>query len=202
LLTPTRTSDDKADSAARIGRAYVRGCIPDPVNRQKDDFYPTPPIATRALLGVETFEGPIWECACGDGAISKILEAAGHTVISTDLVDRGYGTQRIDFLMEYRARAPNIVTNPPFKFAREFVDNALRLTTGKVAILARLAWLEGKSRRELFERSPLARVWVFSERVPIVRNGDEMMAGGGGMIAFAWFVWEHGFAGKPTLGWI
>lgn len=202
LLIPTRTSGDEADSAARVGRAYVHGCTPDPVNRQKDDFYPTPPIATRALLGVETFDGPIWECACGDGAISKILEAIGHSVISTDLVDRGYGTPRIDFLMEYQARAPNIVTNPPFKFAREFVNNALRLTTGKVAILARLAWLEGKSRRELFEHSPLARVWVFSGRIPMLRNGDEMMAGGGGMIAFAWFVWEHGFTGKPTLGWI
>ena len=182
--------------------AFVRGIIPDAENRQKDDFYPTPPKATRALLAVETFSGPIWECACGDGAISKVLEEAGHTVISSDLVDRGYGQPRIDFLMEYQARSPNIITNPPFKFAREFVDKALSLTTGKVAILARLAWLEGKARRELFTTSPLARVWVFSERVPMLRNGDEMMAGGGGMIAFAWFVWEHGYTGKPTLGWI
>jgi hypothetical protein len=39
----------------------------------------------------ERFNGDIWEPACGDGAMSRELAAAGHTVISTDLVDRGYG---------------------------------------------------------------------------------------------------------------
>jgi len=72
--------------------AYVRGIIPDKANRERDDFYPTPPAGTRALLEVESFTGPIWEPACGDGAISKVLESAGHQVISTDLIDRGYGT--------------------------------------------------------------------------------------------------------------
>jgi len=46
----------------------------------------------RALLSVETFEGSIWEPACGDGAISKVLLAAGFDVVSTDLIDRGFGT--------------------------------------------------------------------------------------------------------------
>jgi len=55
------------------------------------EFYPTPPEATRALLSVETFEGSIWEPACGDGAISKVLTEAGYQVVSTDLIDRGYG---------------------------------------------------------------------------------------------------------------
>lgn len=185
-----------------INHAYARGNIPDAENRQKDDFYPTPPVATRKLLSVEKFAGPIWECACGDGAISRILTENGYEVISTDLVDRGFGQAGIDFMMEYRPIAPNIITNPPFKFAREFVDKALSLTTGKVAILARLAWLEGKSRKSLFETSPLSRVWVFSERVPMLRNGDEMMKGGGGMIAFAWFVWDHEYRGEPRLGWL
>lgn len=187
---------------SKIAHAYARGNIPDAENRQKDDFYPTPPIATRKLLAVEKFDGPIWECACGDGAISKVLADHGYEVISSDLVDRGYGESRVDFMMEWTARAPNIVTNPPFKFAREFVDKALGLTTGKVAILARLAWLEGKSRKSLFQTTPLSRVWVFSERVPMLRNGDEMMKGGGGMIAFAWYVWDHAYRGEARLGWI
>lgn len=185
-----------------VNHAYARGNIPDAENRQKDDFYPTPPVATRKLLAVEKFDGPIWECACGDGAITKILEEQGYEVISTDLIDRGFGTPKVDFMMEWQARAPNIITNPPFKFAREFVDKALALTTRKVAILARLAWLEGKSRKSLFEGSPLSRVWVFSERVPMLRNGDEMMRGGGGMIAFAWYVWDHEYKGEPRLGWL
>lgn len=185
-----------------VNHAYARGNIPDAENRQIDDFYPTPPEATKKLLAVEKFDGPIWECACGDGAISKVLIEHGYEVISTDLVDRGYGESRIDFMMEWKARAPNIITNPPFKFAKEFVDKALCLSKKKVAILARLAWLEGKSRKSMFQSSPLSRVWVFSERVPMLRNGDEMMAGGGGMIAFAWYVWNHDYDGPPRIGWI
>lgn len=180
--------------------AFVRGIIPDAENRQKDDFYPTPPEGTEALLSVESFDGPIWEPACGDGAVSEVLKAHGYTVISTDLVDRGYSDSGVDFLMEYRPLAPNIVTNPPFKYAQEFVEKALSLTTGKVAMLCRLAWLEGIERGQMFQSTPLARVWVFSKRLHMSRNGESN--GGGGMIAFAWFVWEHGYTGKPTLGWI
>jgi hypothetical protein len=73
------------------------------------------------LLAVEKFNGGIWEPACGDGSISKELEAAGYAVHSTDLIDRGYGTGGVDFLLDYRTSADNIVTNPPFKFAEEFV---------------------------------------------------------------------------------
>lgn len=180
--------------------AYVRGIIPSE-EREKDDFYPTPPAGTRALLAVEKFAGPIWEPACGEGDMSRVLEQAGYDVISTDLVNRGYGESRVDFLMEHCPRAPNIVTNPPFKLAEQFTRHALSLTTGKVAMLARLAWLEGMARRDLFETTPLARVWIFAGRLGFdrARLADK---GKGGMIAFAWFVWEHGHTGSPQIGWI
>ena len=176
---------------------WSNGIIRQADNRE-DDFYPTPERGTKALLSVEKFEGEIWEPACGDGAISKVLEAAGYSVRSTDLVDRGYGTPRIDFLMEQRTSVPNIITNPPFKLAEEFVAQSLRFTTRKVAILARLAWLEGVARKKLFEGSPLARVWVFSSRLKFNIPGR----GERGMIAFAWFVWDHAHKGPPTLGWL
>lgn len=181
--------------------AFVRSSIPSK-DRERDDFYPTPPAGTRALLAVERFDGPIWEPACGEGDMARVLESAGYTVISTDLINRGYGESRVDFLMQWQARAPNIVTNPPFKHAEAFVRKALDLTTGKVAILARLAWLEGKARRELFEATPLARVWVFAGRLGFDRGQLASDEKAGGMIAFAWLVWEHGHTGPPALGWI
>ncbi len=180
----------------------VTGTAVDRENREKDDFYPTPPEATEALLRAEQFTGPIWEPACGDGAISKVLEAAHYKVFSTDLVDRGYGEHAVDFLMEYRPVAPNIVTNPPFKMVAPFIRKSLDLTTGKVAMLLRLACLEGTERGEIFKTSPLARVHVFSKRLTMARGRVATAEDQGGMIAFAWFVWEHGYTGKPTLGWI
>jgi hypothetical protein len=172
--------------------------------RQKDDFYATPPSSTEAFLRVERFDGPIWEPACGDGAISKVLENHGYKVVSTDLVKRGYGETGIDFLMEYQPRAANVVTNPPFKLASQFVRQALQLTTGKVAMLLKVGFLEGVNRSDLFDSAPLARVWVYRGRQSFLKNGIDAtnMNGKGGMIAYAWFVWEHGYTGKPTLGWI
>src|ERR1700743_4015230 len=80
------------------------------------DFFPTPAWATFALIDNEKFEGDIWECACGDGAMSRVLEETGNAVFSTDLYERGFGESGHDFLAEMRTM-PNIVTNPPYNAA-------------------------------------------------------------------------------------
>ena len=184
------------------GVAYVRGSVSTSKDRERDDFYPTPVAGIRALLDVEKFTGTIWEPACGDGAISRVLESAGHSVISTDLIDRGYGTPHVDFLLDYQTRAANVITNPPFKHAEDFARHAVGLATGKVALLCRLAWLEGLQRRLMFTTTPLARVWVFSRRLKMQRGRQATSDDAGGAIAFAWFVWERGHKGPPSLGWL
>jgi len=180
--------------------AYIASIRTDPENREPNDFYPTHPGATKALLSVEAFDGQIWEPACGEGDISRVLIDAGHDVISHELIDRGFGEVGRDFLLAKQSVAPNVVTNPPFKLASEFVEQALALTTGKVAFFLRLAFLEGVERGGKFPRQPLARVWVMSRRVPMWRGEvrDEI----GSLMAMAWFVWEHGHQGPPSLGWL
>jgi hypothetical protein len=171
--------------------------------RAKDDYYPTPPAVTEALLRVETFPHTVHEPACGDGAISRVLMAAGHSVISTDLVDHGFGISGRDFLMqtERRTEATALVTNPPFLLADEFAIHALSLGYSHVALFGRLAWLEGeKRRRRLWSAHPPSRVWVFSKRQTLWR-GDEANPGKGGALAFAWMVWQRGHAGTQ-MGWI
>lgn len=176
------------------------GVAVDHALREPDDFYPTPERGTKALLSVETFNGPIWEPACGDGAISRVMECAGYTVISTDLVERGYGVSRRDFLMEFSLAAPNVVTNPPFKLASQFMRHAWSLGAEKMAFLLRLPALEGSDRGSFFDTSPLARVWVFRSRLSMYRRGEVLK--NGGMVPMAWFVWERGHQGAPTIGWL
>jgi len=189
-------------SASRYARTTV-GRTPLGADADPYDFYPTPPRGTRALLSVERFRGRIWEPACGDGMMSKVLEAARYRVVSTDLVYRGYGEGGVDFLAQTARRAPNIVTNPPFNAIEAFIAKALELSTAKVAILARLSFLEGSRRKDMFESTPLVRVWVFSSRLAVPHNRDRTDdAGRGGMIPFAWYVWEHGHVGPPALGWL
>ena len=131
--------------------------------------------------------------------MSNVLQNNGYVVISTDVQYRGYGTQA-DFFFYPKLLAPNIVTNPPFRLAQEFADRALALGCEKLALLCKLAFLEGQERGVWFPRTPLKNVYVFSERLTMTRNGEPQT--GGGMIAFAWFVWERGYSGKPNIGWI
>lgn len=167
--------------------------------RPDHDFYPSPPEAVEALLQAEQFSGLIWEPACGDGAICRVLEAHGHEVLATDLIDRGYGEGGHDFFTS-PYRAPNIITNPPFKYAQAFIEWSLARATGKVAMLSKLAILEGSKRKEMFGRTPLKSVLVFSKRLTMTRNGAKM--DNSGMIAFCWLVFDHGYSGKPTVGWL
>jgi hypothetical protein len=80
------------------------------------DFFPTPAWATYALIDNEKFSGEIWESACGDGAMSRVLAQTGCNVLSSDLHNRGDGDVGIDFLTA-RRNSDNIVTNPPYNSA-------------------------------------------------------------------------------------
>lgn len=164
--------------------------------RPKDDFYHTPEIATEKLLEVEEFRSVIWEPACGSGGIGKVLQAEGHRVHATDLYPRGYGSKRPqDFLKTLPPPLVNsIVTNPPYSLAFEFVEHAtdaMRKRDGKVAMLLRLAWLEGKKRKALFKKTHLSRVYVFSSRLPRMHRPNWTGKKSSSMIAFAWFVWDY-----------
>tara|TARA_R100001591_G_C4272808_1_gene162909 strand:+ start:98 stop:655 length:558 start_codon:yes stop_codon:yes gene_type:complete len=168
-------------------------------DRQKDDFYATPLEATEALLKVESFDGKIYEPCCGQGHISKVLVKHGYDVESTDLVDRGYGQSHIDFLMELQVRE-NIVTNPPYgRLLMQFVQQCQHLSEKKIALLLKLTFLEGQERKEFFKKYPPVRVYVFSKRLSLMKNGDSY---DGGMMALAWFVWEKGNKHNPVVSWL
>lgn len=171
--------------------------------REPNDFYATPAATTLALLSKERFEGPIWECAAGLGAISEVLKGAGYDVISTDLIDRGYGEGGRDFLMEKELLAPNILTNPPFGEADAFAIHALSLGAEKIALFMRTAWVEGQTRhRRLWSRHPPVRIWQFASRQTLYKGNDPNAKKTGGTISFAWFVWEAGRVDAPTFGWL
>jgi hypothetical protein len=164
------------------------------------DYFPTPKWATHALIENEEFEGDIWECACGDGSMSRVLEKSGNAVHSSDLYSRPYGESGVDFLTAKR-RATNIVTNPPYNSAEGFVRAGLEKADRKLALLLRLAFLEGGNRnRTIFSLTPPTRVWVFSERITFYPAGATVA--GSGTTAYAWFVWEKSMLGSTALKWL
>lgn len=175
--------------------------------RQQYDYYATEPKATELLLGLEKFSPVIWECACGEGHIANVLKNAGYEVICTDLIDRGYGEiGSFDFLKTgVKNFDGDIITNPPYKYAKEFVEKALDVITSghKVAMFLKLTFLEGKARKKMFEQNPPKRIWVSSSRLQCAKNGDfvKYKRGTGTAVAYAWYIWEKGYKGETTIGW-
>ncbi len=164
------------------------------------DFFPTPAWATHALIDNESFEGEIWESACGNGAMSEVLALTGQPVVSSDLHNRGYGEPGVDFLVSNR-RSENIVTNPPYNAAEGFVEAGLHKADRKFALLLRLAFLEGANRqRSIFSVQPPTRVWVFSERITFYPAGAVQK--GSGTTAYAWFVWDRENPTPTELKWL
>lgn len=172
-------------------------------NRGKFDYYQTPRWAVEELLKHEEFEGSILEPCSGNGSISKVLENYGYRVDSSDIrtdIDV-YGEKGIDFL-EYRGRYNNIITNPPYNNAEAIIKKSLAVADRKVAMLLKLSFLESKKRYVMFKNSPFKTLYVFSKRVQMYPGGKETPNTKNGPIAFAWFVWEHGYNDKPFIEWI
>lgn len=167
--------------------------------REINDYYATDPKAIKFLIELEQLNHNIWECACGEGHLAKPLIEAGFNVRCTDLIDRGFGQGGIDFLMCSDMFDGDIITNPPYKYAQKFVEHALELVPdgNKVCMFLKVTFLEGQSRKILFEKDPPKRVWISSSRLRCGKNGIFETA----MIAYAWYIWEKGYHGTTELKW-
>lgn len=172
-------------------------------NREACDYYATDPIALKLLLEKERFSNKVWECACGEGHLSKVLEKYGYDVKSTDLVDRGYGIGGVDFLKHNEKFDGDIITNPPYKHAKEFVEHAIEIITEnhRVVMFLKIQFLEGKARRKLFDKYPPKVIYVSTCRINCCKNGDfsKEQRSNNSAQAYAWFIWEKGFQGEPIV---
>jgi len=172
--------------------------------REKDDYYATYPANLPALLRVLGFDDGrsrlIREPSCGEGHLSVPLELYGHQVVSTDLVDRGYGVAGIDFL-QHTPQFDNVmydavIMNPPFKHAIEFLRKSLTQAP-IVAAFLKMSFLESETRETFYEDTPARYVAYFSRRAKSAMNANWKIAKG--ETFYAWHIWHFGFKGRPEL---
>jgi len=177
--------------------------------REINDFYATDPNSLEIFFKALERDGfklhkDIWECACGQGHLSKVLKNKGYKVLSTDLINRGYGNGNIDFLKIIPDMWwGDILTNPPYKYAKEFVEHSLELLNdGYYCVMfLKIQFLEGKERRKLFNKYPPKYVYVNSARQTCYINGD-MSKKMSSASCYCWFIWEKGYNGEPIIRWI
>lgn len=177
--------------------------------REPMEFYATDPVAIDKLVSKVELPYTILEPACGTGCLSDRLKKFGHNVMSYDIVDRGYGEQQNFFEMLTPPTDENfaIVTNPPYKYALEFVLHALELVPmgGLVCMFLKTTFLEGKQRyNRLFKITPPKKILQFSERVLCAKNAEfeYMREHGGSAVSYAWYVWRKGYKGQTIIDWI
>lgn len=189
--------------------------------REENDFYATHPKALELLLEKEEFAHIVYEPAVGQGHLADVLKDHGYAVICSDIIDRGYpNTEVQDFLTaESLAFRGDIITNPPYKYAAEFVEKAMQLIEvgDKVAMFLKLTFLEGKERYNLFRKYPPQKIYVFSSRIACAKNGDFYQRNSDGSIktdkkgnkleigsaaCYAWFIWQKGSIRLPEIDWL
>ena len=167
--------------------------------RVENDFYATNPETVAKFLREFRKQYDLdermkfWECACGNGNISKVLKAfyPKNEIYSSDLINRGYGA--IEDFLKSRRRADLIITNPPFALMNDFIKQGLEKTSGLLILFAKIQLLETKSRAEILKNSPLRYVYVHSERQGTWRNGNPLDENGkpwSTTMCMAWFVWD------------
>lgn len=174
------------------------------------DWYVEPEWCSERLFAAEQFEGRIWDPCAGTGRIPAAARAAGHLAYGSDIETRGHEhVQFLDFQMFILSSSrevvvENIVCNPPYKIARQFAETALAITLRKVAMFLAANWVQGEARSQWLEATPLRRVYFICPR-PSCPPGDIIKQGvvpGNGTSDFAWFVWEHGYQGRPEIAWL
>lgn len=128
--------------------------IADTGDRSALDFYPTPAFMTRSLLHFHPAirRATVIEPCSGDGAIVRVLEAAGCTVWTNDLDRRHAADEAMDATEAayWTLCAPPVdwvITNPPFNVALPILQHAVRHARVGAAFLLRKTFLEPTEER-------------------------------------------------------
>ena len=151
--------------------------------RRKNDFYPTPPECTHALLDFleERFligrRSKIWEPACGSNAMVDVMIERGYHVTGTDIV---YGQDYINTDLpddEYDW----IITNPPFCSARDFIEKSAQRNKPFALLLKSQYWHSAR-RREVFTKYQPTFVLPLTWRPDFTGQGSSLLD-------MMWVVW-------------
>lgn len=173
------------------------GCAREtPMKRKASDFYATPADCTIALLREEIEEirplGRVWEPACGDGAIVRVLQAAGLPVVASDIMDRGCPDVTLKNFLDFdEPLARAIVTNPPYgsRAPEKFVRHALRLGCVYVALFLKANYWNAA------ERLRLHSDWRPVCYYPVAWRPD-FTGDGAPTMDMAWYVWDARRSGQ------
>jgi hypothetical protein len=180
-------------------------------NRNENDLYPTPPLATYILHKYIDLPMNIVEPCAGRGNISVELLRHGYNVQSFDLYEYRdqlctITTGRDVLTLQKPLQAEALVTNPPYhkNLPHKIAEKGIAEYT-LTALFVRITFLEGKKRYKLFTKQPPSDIIFFSDRIRFdtdliepIEKEDQL----GGMIAYCWIVFRQDHQGATKLRWV
>ena len=188
--------------------------------RADNNWYVDSPSVSEALFRVESFVGSIHDPCAGMGNILRMANNKGYAVRGSDIRPRPehfatlpnvLNRNPVDFLSNDAERYSydSIVMNPPYgvgpggpgspRLEELFIDRALHLARGKVAVVLRLSWMA--PRITWLKDRGCIRIFVVHPR-PSMLPGDNLLNGEtpkGGAVDYAWFVFLRGSDTAPTI---
>jgi hypothetical protein len=179
-------------------------------NRNANDLYRTPPLATYLLCKYSNPPKKIVEPCAGYANIASELIRNGHEVDCYDLneypealvpVKTGINALDLPKVLGYNG----LITNPPYKndFPRLLVEKSIQ-EYDYTAMLLRLTFLEGVRRKSLFDKHPPTQMIFFSDRIRFDSDEIEPVEKKeqiGGMVAYAWFIWNR-YEDSTKVKWV
>ena len=133
--------------------------------RNTNDLYPTPMSIVDRLLDGLRWAGCVWEPCAGDGRLVEALRARNFIVSAGDI------STGEDFFAVDHAPATTLITNPPFKHIRPFIDHAFEIGVQRMALVCpERIWACGKGMSQ-FERHRPARFINMSWREDYLGKG-------------------------------
>lgn len=177
--------------------------------RADHDFYPDPDWCTERLLEVEGFNAVV-DPSCGAGSVLRACSAACKFSIGYDIVKRYPHARVLDFMRDDWgvgfSSAFDIISNPPYNLCGvranfKYVRLCLERAYSKVALLLPFNYAHGLEKAQFLKTTPLARIYMLSPRLDML-SGEAIARGvkrGGGTGQHAFYVWEKGYEGSPTL---
>lgn len=175
----------------------------DALEREPNEFYPTPMEPIRAIIhaelgALERFP-MIWGPAAGTGVIGRELRAHGLKTYDSDLIDRGCGAEIKSFYDFTEAPAPAILENPPFAECgwgngkARWLKHALDvLGVEYMGLLMNWGWPGAGGLKQFYAAHPPARVYLMRWKIDFTGQGAPPMLN-------AWFIWDKKHKGETVL---
>ncbi len=115
--------------------------------------------------------------------MSKVLEAHGHKVHSSDLIDRGYGNGKVDFLKSYGPHFDAVITNPPFELEEKMIRHAFEINVQYLALVLKSQFWHAARRVPLFVKHPPSRIYAMTWRPDFTLKSSPTMD-------CIWCIWD------------